>query len=91
MHDPVVVAVLLDSVLDGHISFDDRKGERWIVNVVTDRLNSLVEEGRGQVGRTVVTKSNSGGVRIPRGLDVESFWVAVERCLQQAERAISDT
>ena len=92
LHDPIAVAVLLEAVKGPIIRFDDGGGERWHVNVVTDGLHSRHDEERGQVGRTVVTKSEQGGgVRIPRSMDVESFWKLIEHCLQIAERAISDS
>lgn len=90
LHDPIAVAVLLEGMTGSLVSFDDRGGERWHVNVVTDGLHSRNEEERGQVGRTVVTKADQGGVRIPRSMDVEGFWEVIEFCLQNAERAISD-
>ena len=90
LHDPIAVAVLLDTITGPLLKFDDGGGERWHVNIVTDGLHSRHEEERGQVGRTVVTKSDHGGVRIPRSMDVESFWAVMESCLQNAERAISD-
>ena len=90
LHDPIAVAVLLESVTGSLIKFDDRGGERWHVNIVTDGLHSRHEEERGQLGRTVLTKSDDGGVRIPRSIGVEGFWAVMESCLQNAETAISD-
>ena len=89
LHDPIAVAVLLEAIEDANMSFDDDGGERWNVNIVTDGLHSRQGAERGQVGRTVITKSDHGGVRIPRGMHVESFWTLIERCLQEAEREIS--
>lgn len=91
LHDPIAVAVLLEAIMDPLIRFDDGGGERWHVNIVTDGLHSRHEEERGQVGRTEVTKSDHGGVRIPRSMNVENFWAVIESCLQSAERAISDS
>ncbi len=91
LHDPIAVAVLLEGVVGADMRFDDGGGERWHVDVVTDGLHSDRDEERGQVGRTVVTKSDHGGVRIPRGVQVESFWKLIEHCLQAAEMAISDS
>ena len=88
LHDPLAVATLLDG-LSEVIGFDDRGGERWHVNVVTDGLHSNLDSERGEVGRTVITKAEEGGVRIPRGVDVHRFWELVERCMQRAEQAIS--
>ena len=90
LHDPIAVAVLLEDLEGSNMKFVDGGGERWHVNIVTDGLHSRHDETRGEVGRTVVTKSDHGGVRIPRGMQVASFWRELDRCLQAAERAISD-
>lgn len=91
LHDPIAVAVLLEDVAGTNMRFADGGGERWQVDVVTDGLHSRDEAERGQVGRTVITRSDDhgDGVRIPRGLQVESFWSLIEHCIQAAERAIS--
>ena len=89
LHDPIAVAVLLEPLTGSILKFVDNGGERWHVNIVTDGLHSRHDEERGQVGRTVITKSDHGGVRIPRSMNVESFWRLINRCLQEAERAIS--
>ena len=89
LHDPIAVAVLLEDVMGSNMGFDAGGGERWDVSVVTDGLHSRHDEERGQAGRTVVTKSEHGGVRIPRSIQVESFWRVIERSLQAAESAIS--
>lgn len=92
LHDPIAVAVLLETIASPRIDFDDVGGERWHVDVVTDGLHSRDEEERGQVGRTVVTSpDHGGGVRIPRAMNVASFWAVLESCLRNAERAISDS
>lgn len=90
LHDPIAVAVSLEAVTDPIMNFADNGGERWHVNIVTDGLHSRHEEERGQVGRTVISKADHGGVRIPRSMNVHSFWMVIDRCLQEAERAISD-
>lgn len=90
LHDPIAVAVLLESITGPMIEFADNGGERWHVNVITDGLHSRHEKEQGQVGRTVVIKSTGGGVRIPRSMEVESFWKVIDRCLEEAERAVSD-
>ena len=91
LHDPIAVAVLLEAVTGSNMRFADGGGERWHVKVVTDGLHSRHEAERGQVGRTVVTKSaRGGGVRIPRSMQVESFWKIIDSCLEAAEKAISD-
>lgn len=83
LHDPIAVAVLLDDLWDSRI-FDYRNGERWQVQVVTDGQHSDEDDERGQLGRTVVTAAKEGGVRIPRGIDVEAFWNIVESCMTSA-------
>lgn len=88
LHDPIAVAVLLiDACHDQRLDFDDRGGERWHVDVVTDGLHSDRRDERGQVGRTRVRKAvvGEGGVRIPRGIDVKHFWAIIEGCVQRAE------
>ena len=87
LHDPLAVAILLDG-LSEVIQFNDN-GERWHVNVVTDGLHSDLEAEQGQVGRTMLTKAEEGGVRIPRGLDRFRFWQIIDECLARAEKAIS--
>lgn len=88
MHDPLAVAILLDG-LSEVIQFNDNGGERWHVNVVTDGLHSDLEAEQGQVGRTMLTKADEGGVRIPRGLDRFRFWQIIDECLARAEEALS--
>lgn len=90
LHDPIAVAVLLEPLMGPIMEVADNGGERWHVNIITDGLHSRHDEVRGQVGRTVITKSDHGGVRIPRSMQVKSFWRVIKGCLQGAERAISD-
>ncbi|KAL6241462.1 Uridine nucleosidase 1 [Rhinocladiella similis] len=81
LHDPLAVAVLLDHHPDedARISFDDKGGERWDVEVIL--------EGE-QIGRTIITKASSGqGVRIPRSLDADKFWHTLEFCMNRADQA----
>lgn len=91
LHDPLAVAVILADNMEHGVDFDDRGGERWLVDVVTDGLHSEVDEERGQVGRTRVSRveSGGGGVRIPRGLDVGAFWALMEGCVGRAEERSS--
>lgn len=93
LHDPIAVAVLLTDVCqDEPLDFDDRGGERWHVDVVTDGLHSDRNDERGQVGRTRVRKAvlGEGGVRIPRGMNVKRFWAIVEGCVQRAEVLLAE-
>lgn len=87
LHDPLAVAAIFPDHSEHGIHFDDRGGERWAVEVVTDGLHSDVEEERGQVGRTRVSKAQDGevGVRIPRGLNVQGLWSLLEGCVKRAE------
>lgn len=86
LHDPIAVAVLLNNLGETPL-FDDHGGERWHVHVVTDGLHSEKDEERGQLGRTVITKAEEGGVHIPRGMDVGLFWELVEICMGRAQEA----
>ena len=88
LHDPLAVAVLLDGQGE-NLGFGDRGGESWHVTVVTDGLHSQLDMEQGQVGRTVISKAESGGVRIPRGVNVHRFWSLIESCMLRAEQAIS--
>ena len=87
LHDPVAVAVILFDQAKENLRFDDCGGERWHVEVVTKGLHSELEEEQGQVGRTIAVKvtGSGGGVRIPRGIDVQRFWAMIEQCIQRAE------
>lgn len=88
LHDPIAVAVILnDFALVEPLGFHDNGGERWHVTVVTDGLHSDCNEETGQLGRTRAIKAapHEGGVRIPNRLNVEHFWVIIERCIQRAE------
>ncbi|KAI4099582.1 MAG: hypothetical protein LQ339_005880 [Xanthoria mediterranea] len=90
LHDPLAVAVILSEGYED-LKFDDCKGERWDVNVVTDGIHSDDDHERGQVGRTVISPSKERGigVRIPRGLNVELFWDTVEDCLRRVDERLS--
>ena len=79
LHDPLAVAAILGhhSNPDVNIAFQDNDGERWDVDVIL--------EGE-QLGRTVITKSDTGqGVRIPRTLDLEKFWSTLDECMARAD------
>lgn len=86
LHDPIAVAAILG---DSDIRFDDAGHERWNVDVVTDGSHSKLDEERGQVGRTVITKADGDGVRIPKSFATNRFWDTIEACLQRAEEATS--
>ena len=90
LHDPIAVAVLLFDHSYEDLNFDDSGGERWLVEVITDGLHSDLDAERGQVGRTVLREASrvEGGVRIPRGLDVEHFWSMLEKCVDRAAEKV---
>ncbi|KAL8651308.1 MAG: hypothetical protein Q9226_004758 [Calogaya cf. arnoldii] len=83
LHDPLAVALVLFDQGWTNLNFDDRGGERWDVNVITNGLHSDDDHERGQVGRTTISPSEAKGVGvcIPRSLNVELFWGIVEDCL----------
>ncbi|KZF22212.1 Inosine/uridine-preferring nucleoside hydrolase [Xylona heveae TC161] len=90
LHDPLAVAATLPAAVlleDAAPAFDDRGGERWFIDVVTDGLHSNSDQERGQVGRTIARKLPPGepGVTVPRTLDVPKFWEVLEHCIHRAE------
>lgn len=82
LHDPLAVSAAIYSEI-----FDDRGGERFQVDIVTDGVHSMTQSEVGQLGRTKVTKlpDGEGGCRIPRGVDLASFWGSIESCMQKAD------
>ncbi|KAJ9608417.1 Uridine nucleosidase 1 [Cladophialophora chaetospira] len=79
LHDPLAVAAILSNHADEDVKipFDDNGGERWVIDVIL--------QGE-QIGRTVITKSESGqGVRIPRTLDLDKFWRTLNECMASAD------
>jgi uridine nucleosidase len=95
LHDPVAVAVLLHDHPAHPIRFNfepDQYGreERWDVEIVTIGEHSESASEQGRVGATIARKVSLGrpGVRIPRGLDVESFWKVMGQCIERAEDAV---
>lgn len=93
LHDPLAVAVVLSTLNptfarqqpDQAIKFDDKDGERFGINVVTDGVHGMDLTITGQLGRSVASPSERRGVAIPRGVDLEAFWTLVLDCLQRAE------
>jgi uridine nucleosidase len=90
LHDPLAVAALLPN---SNIFKDE--GDRYVVTMVTAGEHTVdgdqdLELARGQVGRTVVTKSESGkGVRIPKALNANAFWQTISDCCTLAEEKSS--
>lgn len=89
LHDPLAVAVVLFDIGAEELAFDDRDGERFNVEIVTDGKHSDWDAERGQVGRTMIWESNGPKVRIPHGLDVGRFWDVIEECLQRVDRLLA--
>lgn len=82
LHDPLAVAAAIAPDM-----FDDRRGERFRVEIVTEGLHSVHASEVGELGRTKVARlsAGEGGCRIPRGVDLARFWDAIERAMQRAE------
>lgn len=94
LHDPIAVAVILSNLNPEYaqsnpasaIKFDDRDGERFLVNVVTDGQHGDTVAATGQLGRTIAKLVKGKGVTIPRGMDIDSFWDLLISCLERAEK-----
>jgi uridine nucleosidase len=90
VHDVLAVAAAFTPQL-----FDDGNGERYEVSVVTDgahgtaavSLRSSSQTG-SQCGRTIATPTLPGqaGVRIPKEVDRDAVWRAIDACLAAAEK-----
>ncbi|KJZ71606.1 hypothetical protein HIM_09000 [Hirsutella minnesotensis 3608] len=92
LHDPLAVAICFVPNV-----FDDRGGERFAVDVVTDgahphSLDECADEKTSQCGRTVakLLPKGSAGVCIPRTLDVALMWQIIQLCLDKAENGGSE-
>lgn len=87
LHDPLAVAAAFIPAI-----FDNKGGERFDIEVITDGAHGSsedVREGGSQCGRTVATPLAEGqqGVRIPRGVDQQRMWRMIDECLAKAESA----
>ncbi|KAF2824747.1 nucleoside hydrolase [Ophiobolus disseminans] len=82
LHDPLAVSAAIYPEI-----FDDRGGERFQVDIVTEGVHSLTQSEVGELGRTKVTKlpEGEGGCRIPRGVELASFWGSIESALKKAD------
>jgi uridine nucleosidase len=82
LHDPLAVAAAYNPDI-----FDDRGGERFQVDVVTEGVHSPNQSEVGELGRTKVTKllEGKGGCRIPRGVNLDEFWASIENALKRAD------
>ena len=82
LHDPLAVTAAIDPDI-----FDDKGGERFQVDIVTEGVHSMVQSDVGELGRTKVTKMpvGEGGCRIPRGVNLDKFWGSIESALKRAD------
>lgn len=82
LHDPLAAAAAIQPEI-----FDDKEGERFQVDVVTEGVHSLTQSDVGELGRTKIIKlpSGEGGCRIPRGVDLVKFWGSIESALRRAD------
>jgi uridine nucleosidase len=82
LHDPLAVAAAIYPGI-----FDDRDGERFQVDIVTEGMHSVDQTTVGELGRTKVSKrpKGEGGCRIPRGVSLEKFWGSIESALKKAD------
>lgn len=83
LHDPLAVAAGIYPDM-----FDDKGGERFKVDIVTEGVHSMTQSDVGELGRTKVAKLPPGepGCRIPRAVDLSRFWELTEQCLQRADK-----
>ena len=84
LHDPLAVSAAIDPDF-----FDDKNGERFQVDIVTEGIHSVDQKNVGELGRTKATKlpAGEGGCRIPRAVDLEKFWESIESCLKRSDEA----
>lgn len=98
LHDPLAVAAVLTGTpweipiyeCDPNSSSEfPNKRERFDIKVITEGTHDDALHRGSQLGRTVATPLPPGaeGVRIPRGLDIEKFWMVLEECVQKADEA----
>jgi uridine nucleosidase len=93
LHDPLAVAAILDGIPGYEIPFYDYKPghegrkERYEVLIVTEGTHKQALKGETETGRTIVKllEKGEGGIKIPRGLNVQRFWNVLEECLQGAD------
>ena len=100
LHDPIAVAVLLDTLFDSSApKFNGQRIGRFHVDIKTEGKHSDVVAERGQMGRTEVHEmkqeiDDSGveqmnGVKIPRNIDIDWFWGLIYDALSRAEEALN--
>ena len=88
LHDPVAVAAALAPLL-----FESIGEERFRIYVVAEGEPNSFEQRRhfpdpGECGRTVIRplKKETAGIRIPRTLDVPTFWMLIDLALAEADK-----
>ena len=87
VHDVLAVAATFAPKL-----FNDKDGERFEVDVITDGSHSTTSSmlaAGSQIGRTNATPVLPGqsGIRIPRDLDGDAVWRLIDDCLSVAEKS----
>ncbi|KUI66725.1 Uridine nucleosidase [Cytospora mali] len=98
LHDPLAVAAVLTGTPweipiyeydPNSSSGNPNQRERFDIKVITEGTHDDALHRGSQLGRTVATLLPPGedGVRIPRGLDIEKFWLDLEECVQKADEA----
>jgi uridine nucleosidase len=82
LHDPLAVAAAFNPDI-----FDDKGGERFHVDIVTEGVHSSNQSQVGELGRTKLTAlpEGRGGCRIPRGVDLDAFWGMIESAMKRAD------
>lgn len=99
LHDPLAVAAVLTGS-KWEIDFHDydvnspnasatTTRERFDITVVTEGSHDDAQHRGSRLGQTIATLLPPGeeGVRIPRGLDIPTFWTVLEECVQRADEA----
>ncbi|KAM0260494.1 hypothetical protein ACHAQJ_002727 [Trichoderma viride] len=95
LHDPLALAAVLTGTPDEIVFYDwdgvksqgNKHNERFNVTVITEGTTEEAQRGEKQTGRTIanVVPEGEGGVRIPRGVDVDQFWRVIEECIERAD------
>ena len=85
LHDPLAVWSALQPR-----KFEDRHAERWEVEIVIQPgPYDLERNSQNHVGQTKIKPSRTGsGVRIPRSLDLDTFWLTIDEALRAAESMV---
>lgn len=88
LHDPVALFAALAPAL-----FDDQDGERYDMYIECEGDKNSFHRKRqlkdsGELGRTVIrmTPVEGSGVRVPRTLDIDVFWMLLDLALSAADK-----